>query len=109
MKTEKIVISIYHKFFKREILRWEFFYDREKSSNGWYSRFWKRTKLSVANELKTPAHWIRCDISFVESRNDRTILSLPNGFKLDMPKDMDDIDHEIIHLILQALKLSCEN
>jgi len=106
---EKIVISVYHKFLKRDILKWEFWYDREKATVGWYSRFWKKTRQSVADDMKTPIYWIRCKVELIEGKDNRTILSLPSGFKIDMPENMNDVDYEIILLHLQALKLSCNN
>lgn len=106
----KIIITAYHGFLKREILTWEFWYDREKATYGWYSRFWKMTKHSLANDMKADKHWIRCKVKFKECEpyDMRTVLSLPSGFKISMPDDMTDVDYEILQLHLQALKLSAQ-
>jgi len=59
----KRIIFIYYNSFTDEYLGGvDMNYDRQKSVNGFYTRWWKKWRPFLANENKIDKHWVRAKI-----------------------------------------------
>jgi hypothetical protein len=58
-----ITILFYNKFDKSFLAKFTFPYNKNKSLNNYYSKFYKKMKLTLANINKLDKHWVRANIN----------------------------------------------
>lgn len=107
MKT--ITLRIYNKFFNKTIVTYKFPFDKTKAMSGWYSDFWRDTKIDIANSEGCDKNWIRLKWYMKNEETDRAIAEFPSGTKMDAPFNLNKVDIKILQLHLEALKLAINN
>lgn len=81
--------------------------DRKKSQIGFYSSLWRDLKSPLGSILKVDKSFIKAEIK-VDRIGDpkNVIVSLPSGFKLTYPEDINQHDVKIILKQLEVLEMS---
>lgn len=104
MKTITIIVS--NTFLDSEIARYIMPYNPLKAMFGWYSDFWKSTRLVHRDIEQIDKIFIRSKIIIENKKTDRIKVLLPSGAGLDCPFDLKPIDCDVINLHLKGVKLA---
>lgn len=103
MKT--LIISVYNTFLGTKLVDYTFPFDPRKSARGYYSSFWKKSKINHANIEHVDKNFIRAKVFLGPVQSERMNVKFPSGVVFDCPSNLDKIDIEIINLHLKALQL----
>jgi len=60
--TKRITFQFYNKYFGEDLGSISFPYNRGKAKDGFYTRFWRKWKVGLANLNSVDKHWIRTKI-----------------------------------------------
>lgn len=60
---DRITFGFYNSFTNESLGLVVLQYNRTKATNSFYSKFWRKWKLFLANEYKIDKHWVRAKIS----------------------------------------------
>lgn len=104
--SKTIHFRFYNKFTKQDAVIVDIPFLPFLAISGHYSRLFKQMKDASAFECNKQQ--MIAKVWFSGEKNDRTIITMASGIKLNMPYDVTEKDVKIIKHHLQGLKMAIE-
>jgi hypothetical protein len=104
---KRIKFTFLNTFTHEQVLVVSIPYVQFKATTGFYSKLYKRLRVSAAHQCET--RMIKGRHEFAENKSDRVLMKFSNNVGLDIPFDINHTDIEIIKLYFKALSLAIKN
>lgn len=103
--SKTLRMEFFNQFTKQVALTVTMPYMPYKAQKGYYSNLYQ--KLKDVSAFDCEKSLMAGKLVWFHRFSNRTVISFPNGFSLDLPHDFNKNDIQIINHHMEALKLSC--